>query len=250
MKKFSTQVCYLCGHPLVPPMNVDHPVMKQLFAPQIRQKYNISKLITFDVHQSCNTAYKKDEDYFVQTLMPFARGSEAGNAIYSKILENYRRGQQVPLTTRVLREFEPRPAGLILPGGKVVKRFEGERLRRIAWKMVRGLHLHHTGEVLPEHWSTVGVRVFSPDERPTDDVLLFASQAASRGSYPGVFDYKFDKFSEANNLHYWLLLIWDRLIFRVMFHDVTCECEKCEADRTIAWVSLQSPASPSGGAVL
>ena len=232
MKKILTNTCYLCGKPLAPPINADHPVLRQLFAPDIRRKYNISKLLTLDVHKSCNTGYKRDEDYFVRTLTPFARGSEAGNAIYAKVLNDYRVGKEVPLTKKVLREFHPSPAGLILPGGKVVKRFEGQRLRRVTWKMVRGLHFHHTGEVLPEQWSTVGVKMFSPGEQPTDDVLHFARITASRGTYPGVFDYKFEKFPKANNLHYWLLLIWDRLIFRVSFHDPDCACEKCEADRT------------------
>ena len=234
MKKALTNICYLCGKPLVPPTNADHPVMQQLFAPEIRRKYNISKLLTLDVHKSCNTAYKHDEDYFVRTLMPFARGSESGNAIYAKVLNDYRVGKEVLLTRKVLREFDPTPGGLILPGGKVVKRFESERLRRVAWKMVRGLHFHHTREVLPEQWSTVGVKIFSPDEQPSNDVLLFASRTNSRGTYPGVFDYKFDKFPESNNLHYWLLLLWDRLIFRVSFHDPHCACEKCEADRNAA----------------
>ena len=135
MKKVLTNICYLCGKPLGPPTNADHPVMQQLFAPR---KYNISKLLTLDVHKSCNTAYKHDEDYFVRTLMPFARGSESGNAIYAKVLNDYRVGKEVLLTRKVLREFDPTPGGLILPGGKVVKRFESERLRRVAWKMVRG----------------------------------------------------------------------------------------------------------------
>jgi hypothetical protein len=116
------------------------------------------------------------------------------------------------LTRKVLGEFDPRPGGLFLSGDKVVKRFEGQRLRRVAWKMVRGLHFHHTGEVLPEHWSTVGVQIFNPKEQQLPpDVLTFAAGAVGRGAYPGVFDYKFDKFPEANNVHYWLLLIWDRL---------------------------------------
>ncbi|MFZ0496763.1 MAG: hypothetical protein WCB09_04070 [Methylocella sp.] len=132
-----------------------------------------------------------------------------------------------------MSEFEPLPSGLILPGGKVVKRFDGERLRRVAWKMVRGLHFYHTGEVLPEQWSTVGVRLFVPDERPTDDLLTFVSVTESRGAYPGVFDYKFDKFPELDNLRYWALLLWDRRIFRVIFHDTACGCATCEAGRKI-----------------
>jgi hypothetical protein len=54
MKKVETAICYLCGKPLVPPTNVDHPVMQQIFAPELRRKHNISKLITFDAHQACN----------------------------------------------------------------------------------------------------------------------------------------------------------------------------------------------------
>src|SRR6202040_398453 len=99
--------------------------------------------------------------YFVHSLMPFARGSESGNAIYAKVLRAYRGGQETLLTRKVLKEFDPKPSGLILPGGKVVKRFDGERLRRVAWKMVRGLHFHHTGEVLPDNWPTVGVQIYA-----------------------------------------------------------------------------------------
>jgi hypothetical protein len=231
MKRVETKICYLCGKPLAPPANVDHPVMQQLFAPEIRRKHNISKLITFEVHQACNTAYQSDEDYFVRSLLPFARGSVAGNAIYTKVLHEFRTGKQVPLTKMVLNEFDPNPSGLFLPGGKVVKRFNGERLRRVAWKMVRGLYFHHIGDVLPEKWATVGVQIFAGEIPPPPDVLCFVNIAQSRGVYPGVFDYKFDKFPEANNLHYWALLLWDRIIIRVIFHDPACTCETCTSER-------------------
>jgi hypothetical protein len=94
MKKVETTVCYLCGKSLSPPVNVDHPVMKQLFAPEIRRNHNVSQLITFDVHKNCNTAYRSDEDYFVLSLVPFAPGSVAGNAIYAKALADFRAGEQ------------------------------------------------------------------------------------------------------------------------------------------------------------
>jgi hypothetical protein len=148
------------------------------------------------------------------------------------VLEDYRAGKQVPLTRRVLGEFEPSPSGLLLPGGKVVKRFDGERIKRVIWKMVRGLHFHHTGEILPERWSAVGVQLFTLDQQPPEDVIEFAGTHPSHGTYQGVFDYKFDKYPESNNLHYWLLLLWDRIIFRVTFHDPACSCERCEVDRT------------------
>jgi hypothetical protein len=136
--------------------------MQQIFAPEIRRKHNISRLITLEVHQSCNTSYKRDEDYFVRTLIPFARGSEAGNAIYAKALNDYRIGKQVPLTKKVLSEFDPNPSGLTLPGGKVVKLFEGERLARVAWKMVRGLHFHQTVKCCPSGGRHSASKFFVP----------------------------------------------------------------------------------------
>ena len=233
VKKVATTTCYLCGKPLIPPINADHPVMQQLFAPEIRRTHNLAKLITLDVHRACNTAYKADEDYFVRSLMPFARGSVAGNAIYAKVLGDFRAGKQVPLTKMVLNEFDEKPSGIILSGGKVIKRFRGQRIRRIAWKMVRGLHLLHTGVVLPEHWETVSVQLYPGDTPPPEDVRAFINFAPSRGTYPGVFDYKFDKFNlpGGRELHYWLLLLWDRTIVRVHFHDPTCICETCTPAR-------------------
>jgi hypothetical protein len=145
--------------------------MQQLFAPKIRRKYNVSQLITLDAHQACNSAYQDDEDYFVRTLTPFARGSEAGNAIYAKVLGDFRTGKQVPLTKMVLEEFDPNPSGLLLPGGKVVKRFQGERLRRVAWKIVRGLHFYHNNEVLPENWKSVGVQIYAGETPGRRSVL-------------------------------------------------------------------------------
>ena len=91
--------------------------------------------------------------------------------------------------------------------------------------------MHLLDEVLPERWSSVGVKLFGPDDQPPEDVLWFAANRSSRGTYPGVFDYKFDKFPGPRNLHYWLLLLWDRLMFRVAFHDPGCSCETCAADR-------------------
>lgn len=136
----------------------------------------------------------------------------------------------------VLNEFETNPSGLVLPGGKVVKRFDGQRIRRIAWKIVRGLHFYHTAEILPEHWPTTGVQLYPSDTLPPEDVRTFITYAPPRGTYPGVFDYKFDRFDfpDGRKLHYWLLLLWDRTIVRVVFHDPTCTCETCMLEANAA----------------
>ena len=130
MKKLSTTVCYLCGKPLVPSTNVDHPIMQQIFAPEIRRKHNISRLI-----QSCNTSYKRDEDYFVRTLIPFARGSEAGNAIYAKALNDYRIGKQVPLTKKSFERIRPKPKWANSSGR------QGSSLSPCRWRATSSHHI-------------------------------------------------------------------------------------------------------------
>jgi hypothetical protein len=70
-----------------------------------------------------------------------------------------------------------------------------------------------------------------PEITLPSDVLAFASWAPSRGRYPGVLDYKFEKFPEAHNLHYWLLLLWDRIVIRAQFHDPACTCEASRSAR-------------------
>lgn len=221
-------ICYLCAEPLTGSINVDHVPPKQLFAPNLRQKHNPSKLITIRVHAACNKAYGRDEEYFVQTLVPFARGSYAGNAMINKTVTEFHRGKNRPLVNKVLGEFERAPSGLILPRGKVAKRFEGERLRRIAWKIVRGLFFYHFKTALLDDW-TVGVTVTAPNESPPKHFKMFMRLGgiAEHGAYPGVFAYRFHKFPEANDLHYWAMLLWDRIIITVLFHDPSCSCPEC-----------------------
>ena len=48
------ELCYLCGEPLAEPVSDDHVPMKQLFAPEVRKKYNPSILLTIPVHDRCN----------------------------------------------------------------------------------------------------------------------------------------------------------------------------------------------------
>jgi hypothetical protein len=139
--------CYLCGKPLSSPISYDHVPPRQLFARALRRIHS-PQLLTIPVHDACNKDYQFDEDYFVHTLVPFAPATVAGRAAYDEVLAKFRAGEKVPLTRSVVNEFDPMPSGLILPGNKVVKRFQGSRVARVAWKIVRGLYFHHNGEVL------------------------------------------------------------------------------------------------------
>jgi hypothetical protein len=127
---------------------MDHVPMLQLFDSEIRKAHS-PNLLTIPVHDQCNKLYQCDEDYFVTALMPHARGSYTGNAIYKRALERYRGGRKVGLVRKVLADFDPRPGGLVLPGNQVVQRFDGDRLRCVAWKIVRGLYFHHQNKCLP-----------------------------------------------------------------------------------------------------
>jgi hypothetical protein len=226
--KSETEICYLCGERLGGATSADHVPPKQLFARAIRRAQHL-QLDTLPVHDSCNQAYKRDEEYLVHTLMPFARGSVAGQAIYDDVLQKYRRREKIGLTLGVLREFEPRPSGLVLPGGKVAKRFAGARLQRVAWKIVRGLFFLHQGRVMPAD-TTTWVSLTAPGETPPAHFLHFMRlpDREQHGRYPGAFAYRFDNFIEAgSNLHYWALLLWDRIIMTVIFHDQCCTCANC-----------------------
>jgi hypothetical protein len=143
-------VCYLCGKTLGGQTSRDHVPPQQFFADEVRRAHKLN-LLRIPTHYSCNYDYHVDEDYFVNILLPFAMGSYAGDKLYSEILRKYKKGKNVRLIRQVLSEFDHHPSGLFLPGNKVVKRLNGPRIHRVAWKIVRGLHFHHFTEVLPEN---------------------------------------------------------------------------------------------------
>jgi hypothetical protein len=225
-------ICYLCGKPITKgTMTADHVPAKQFYAPPLRKKYKTTKLLTLKAHRSCNEAYQADEDYFLHAIMPYGRGSTAGNAVYQHVLDAYRRKRNSSLVRKILRSFERRPSGLVLPGGKVVQRLDGERIKRIAWKIVRGLYFHHHGIVMPENLA-VAVTLTPPGETPPDHFLTFNSiPNIEGGPYPGAFAYRFQRFDDDSAqpvVHYWALLFWDRVIVTVIFHDPDCTCPECK----------------------
>jgi hypothetical protein len=219
-------LCYLCGEQLAEPINRDHVPPKQLYAKQLRQKHTELQLQVLPVHQSCNAGYSRDEDYFVNTLLPFAAGSYSGSARLQQAFTNFRGEKDVLLLRKVLREFEREPSGIVLPPGKVAKRFEGARVRRVALKIVRGLYFIHFGTPLPE-LLTAHVDVIPPGKKPPDHFLLAMGDQPSLGTHQGVFAYKWRTLPEVNDAHYWSLLLWDQIILIIMFHNPLCQCAGC-----------------------
>lgn len=225
------KLCYLCGRPLSKPTSKDHCPSKALFAKELR-RCNV-RLTTFRVHERCNSSYHHDEQYFIATMIPFARGSTAGNAIYKERISSFGEGgRNLRLGQKILREFEPRPGGLHLPTGLVIKRQEGDRIRRVAWKIARGLYFHHNKRVLPETFP-VGCTMTPPGRRPPEIFLAVRNlrDDVTYGLYPGVFDYRVRTDSVGPGaMNYWAFLFWDRIIMTVYSHDPwSCPCKECTA---------------------
>ncbi len=223
MGKWPT-ICYLCGKPLSRELSRDHVPPRQLYAEDIRRKHN-PHLLTLPVHEACNLGYQSDEDYFVYSLMPFGRGSYSGNVLRGKILEDCKHPEQRTLLQKVLDEFECRPSGLILPPHLVAKRFEGDRILRVAWKIVRGLYFSRFGSFVPED-APKGCEVIPPGQKPPDDFFVLLG-GDNYGEYPGVFDYSFKAYPDAHNFNYWAMLLWDRIIITLKFQFPPCNCGEC-----------------------
>ena len=148
LQKITT--CYLCGRPLSgrkEDEDDDHVPPKQLLAKELRRKYQI-RLITLRTHRACNASYNLDEEYFKHCFIPFAIGSEAGDAIWRKAVSEYRSGKKVKLVDHVLRQAKPDVNGVLLPSGKVWLDYDRGRIERVIGKIIKGLHYADTREVL------------------------------------------------------------------------------------------------------
>ena len=218
-------ICYLCGEKLSSQSSADHVPPRQLYTKAIRKAHS-PNLLTIPVHAHCNRAYQHDEDHFVNALAPYGTGSYAGNAILHDVTEKYRAGKKVALVHKILNGFDHAPGGIYLPPGLVAQRIEGERIHRVAWKIVRGLYFHKFGEYLPEQIPN-SLEIAPPDRPPPLAFLHALHDLESQGSYPGVFDYKCAQYPAINNFNYWGMLFWDRLILIRAFHSPSCACEHC-----------------------
>jgi len=159
------------------------------------------------------------------TLAGFAVGTAAGRLLWQDINAKFNHQQGHHLGKMVLREFEKRPSGLVLPRGKIAKRFDGERVRRVMWKIARGLYFHEKGRVMPEV-TPAFVRLTLPGEAPPPEIRAVLPEP-EQGRYPGIFAYRHKVFPEAGRLHAWAFLFWDAIACSVASHDPACVCLKC-----------------------
>jgi hypothetical protein len=212
----AVKLCYLCGEKLSRPHGKDHVPPRQLFAASIRRKYS-PRMDTVKVHDACNRAYQKDEDYFVAAFLPFARGSESGEARIREIVEQFHSARpSASLTKMVLSEFHRvSPAGVVFPPGLIGKKFDMPRINRVAWKVARGLHFMETGEVLPPDIQAV-TQIALPPNAPEEGYLAAMDGIESRGRHQGVFAWRYRCFEDRPSFHFWAFLLWDRIMLFVL----------------------------------
>src|SRR5262249_28449091 len=157
------------------------------------RQHNLSQLATLLTHRACNGSYKMDEEYFTQALAPSAIDSPSGYAVVRDFAEKHRKGH-TKLGYKVLKEFTDRPSGLYLPGELMVKRLEGARIRRVTWKLVRGLYTIENRSLLPDSTPFL-MELIEPERAHVKSRFQEFWEAVkaqpSRARYGGVFDYKY-----------------------------------------------------------
>jgi hypothetical protein len=221
------EVCYLCGESL--PENdrsKDHVPPKQFYAKEIRLGIPLN-LLTLETHAACNRSFQRDEDFVVNTLLPFVLTSTSGAALGQDVAAMVRKGKQRKLIQKIIEEFEERPSGLILPPERIVKRIEYKRIHRVAWKIIRGLFFHHHEKMLPEDTPHKLIEMIMPGDGP-GKYLPFIVDQSSQGAYPGVFDYKIFHCPQLQKWpNVWALLLWDRVILIEAFQNPLAALPSC-----------------------
>ena len=223
------RICYLCGEIIgTKEVSVDHVPPKQFFPKLIRRQHNLDRLKTLPSHKTCNTDYQPDEDYFINSIGTMAvEGSPVGRALWEDIKITLKRPQGQILGGEILKEFsEYSDAGIVLPHGKMFKKFDPKRVWRVFWKITRGLFFIEHGRFLPEN-THKSFELYSVGEIPPDRFKI-VRDTPPRGEYGKVFEYKYREMkNDGVWIHYWALLFWDQLIMTVIFHDPGCLCDHC-----------------------
>jgi hypothetical protein len=222
MKHARARICYLCGKALLGVSAVedkDHVPPKQLLAKSLRKSGSRIRLRTLEVHRACNNSYSADERYFTHLLLPFAKGSPAGEAARRKASSDYKEGKARDLVHRVLGQAKSAVNGVILPSGHLWLDYDRTAVDRVVGKIIRGLVYleHQTILSLP---SNINARITLPGQKPPEDFVWFMRSVPheSKGEHQGVFAYRY---TSVEGLHYWAMLIWDRVIITACFSETT-----------------------------
>jgi hypothetical protein len=211
----AVMLCYLCGEVLGSNVSRDHIPPQQIWSPEVRRRFDVSQLVTLSTHPFCNSAYSRDEEYAVRMLSLAAYESPTGRSLVQHGLAKAREGKSLGLHRAVVQSFDPRPGGLYLPDERTLVRVDGARVKRVAWKIVRGLWFLENQMVLPEN-TPFAIEIKEPANGAAPKFEEFWNRVRaqpSRGAYQAVFAHKYLRYEdEGEILHGWAMLLWDRVI--------------------------------------
>ncbi len=220
-------ICYLCGEELIGEINRDHIPPLQVFGKDIRKEENLSNLITLRVHKECNEAFHMDEEYVIYNFSILSAGDKYSDAVVHDIFNRYHekeKGQK--LLSKIKLEMFPNPKYLVLPNGKMYKKMDFQRIKRVLIKINKGLCFIHYKKFIPDknflfvhYWYS-----FPGNEEVPDELKTIVSVLASQGKYPDIFDYKIYNFK---HIYIFANLFYNRIVSLCIFFEKKCKCEEC-----------------------
>ena len=196
--------CIYCGQ--TAKLTPDHVPPKNLFLPP-----RPSNLITVPSCTTCNGGASKDDEYFknVIVLRNDVGTHREATQLLQEVLASLKRPAQQWFTQAFLKKMSPvslvSPSGLYL-GRTMAMDIEGERVKRVLNRTIRGLFYHERKERLPtDCLVNTWIDMELPDPRIM--ALLLAEQPKVIGnavfSYRAIFT-KDEKYGSA-----WLLVLYD-----------------------------------------
>lgn len=220
-------ICYLCGKPIVEgeAWNRDHVPPQRFYGKSIRDAFN-PNLAWLPTHTKCNTGYKSDEEYYVASFAGHAN-SDAGRSVFNDFRRAVAKGHDTGLLKTVISQF----GKVVLPDGSLVFTYDTDRAGRITWKLVRGIYHEETGGFLPEN-TPKRLFMLSPEKNKDAESDYpwwpLVRDTAAMGRHGAVFDYKWlGTIMDGTRAHALGMLLWDRLLILVLFHDPSCSCTNC-----------------------
>jgi hypothetical protein len=224
--------CCLCGELLErEACNHDHVPPRRFYPSAVRSALT-TDLLTLETHVTCNAAFGRDEEYFFNTLLPNALQSAVGPLLAADFTDRINRDTVAKkLSETVKRQFEERPGGLVLPGGLLLQEYDSGRVRRVVWKIVRGLFAVEHGLYLREDHDCY-VELIGPFDSEVPPYFVALTRRPRRGHTPSCFGYTYTDWREqpaweGAQLHLWLLELWETYRVFVSFHDPACSCARC-----------------------
>lgn len=202
-----TELCYICCEPGAD--DRDHVIPVALF-----EKPRPSDLLTLPAHHKCHD--QLDEEYFRLIVAgQSSRDNQNANKLWEgKIKRSVQRS--APLQAS-LRSALLDSVNLVSPGGiwlgKVPGiRFDRDRFYPTLEKIVRGLYLSHTKNLLPR---SAGMKWAIMNEPPKGQMLEIFQQSTPGLFYPGVFDCKYGIASDdKTEMTVWWLRFYEGLVMR------------------------------------